>query len=174
MSKEKMEVLRREIHALVVKSQQQEVGFSSLMKMLKEEKDKIAQEELEKRAKRSKEEKIFREKAIKFLNAMKETQNLTERRYCSLIFKNEKQKNNCLELLCVFYINGIDDIEKNYLEVHKRLQIQETTVLRSMRILYDYIARYYGYVTWEFKNNEELKREKLQDFMEKIQNFEIK
>ena len=172
MSKQKTKSLREEIHDLIIKAMEQGIGFTNLLKMIKEEKDKIDQEKLEQGIERSKKEKEFRNKGLKMFHSLKATYSETvSYMMCSRIFRNKRQMNNCLEILCVFYKKETQNIHEVLHELEERLQIKEEAILSSMAILFSYIAHYYGYESFQLKRDEELKRKKLQDFICEIQKF---
>lgn len=163
-----IKTIREDVHDLIIKSRSQGIVFSDLIKMLKEENGKIREELLEERVRRSDEERMFRKKAIKKLNSMKnmtyQVQGIDIK-----VFKKEQQINNCLELLCTFYVKGIENDEGSYSEMQRRLEIQKSSIQRTIKVLNKLVAVYYGYKNEEFQKNEALRKEKIESFMAEIQ-----
>lgn len=161
MSKEKTESLRGQIRDLIVTAVNQEIPLSSIGEIMKEEMQRIKEEIFEKSIQRSVKEQIFREKAIKTLDVIKEVSDSIGN--CPMMLRNVRQRKNCLEILCVFYTKGIDIKPEIYTELEERLQVKKKAIDHSMEILYDFISEYYHV------SSQNLKKEKLQEFMKEIE-----
>lgn len=164
-----LKTIREEVHDLVAKSIEQGIVFSDLVEMLKEENDTIRGKLFEERVIRSDAEKKFREKAIKKLDSIKD---MTYQIHGvnTKVFKQKRQINNCLEILCVLYVKGIENDEDSYSELQRRLKLQRQSIQTNIKILNKLVAVYYGYKFEEFQKNEALRKEKIKCFIAEIQN----
>lgn len=169
----KQKTLQDEIEEVVRKSIEQGILFSDFTKMTREARNKIKEEMLEERILRSQKEKTFREKAIKAFKSLENIHYPTDTRKIKYIpmpmFVTKQRKNNCLEILCVYYVKGVENVEEVYLELEERLQIQRSTIKGAETILYRSLAKYYAYEEEEFLKDKILCQEKLRDFLDMIQ-----